>query len=166
MTLNDLKAAFSLAYMRAVAHAAGFFAQGVDRERDGDGVDLTLFSRDSHGLVRSPSVDLQVKATAAPVDCDPIPFDLDAKNYNELCHTGWQVPRILAVVFLPEDQADWVDTSPEQLILRRCGYWLPLRGQQTTTNTTSVRVKLPRTNLVDVASVQSMMGRIRQGGYP
>ncbi|MFH0902505.1 MAG: hypothetical protein V2A73_17895 [Pseudomonadota bacterium] len=54
MTLNDLKAEFSHAYVRAVAHAAGFFVQEANRTFDGDGVDLTLLARSPEGTVRSP----------------------------------------------------------------------------------------------------------------
>lgn len=45
MSLNDLKAEFSQAYVRAVAHAAGYFVNEPGRMMDGDGVELTVFSR-------------------------------------------------------------------------------------------------------------------------
>jgi Domain of unknown function (DUF4365) len=80
LTLNDLKAEFSHAYMRAVAHAAGYFLQEANRVFDGEGVDLTLLARASGGIVRSPRLDLQLKATAAAVTEAPFPFDLEVKN--------------------------------------------------------------------------------------
>ena len=52
---ENLKAEFGLVYVRAVAHAAGFFVQESSRMMDADGIDVTLFSRDKFGLTRSPT---------------------------------------------------------------------------------------------------------------
>jgi len=164
--LNNLEAGFSHAYVRAIAHAAGYFAEEAGRERDNDGVDLELFSRDAHGVVRSPTVCLQVKATQTNPQKDPIPFDLDVKNYDELRATSWQVPRILVVVFVPKDPDQWAQCSRSQLVLRRCGYWQSLRGEPRTSNSSTIRVTIPRTNLLDVAAVQAIMDRVRQGKLP
>ena len=166
MTLNGLKAAFSIAYVRAVAHTAGFFAQEVNRDRDNDGVDLEIFSRDSHGTIRSPSLHLQLKATADRLVGDPFPRDLDVKNYDELRSTNLQVPRILVVVQVPKDQAKWSKCKPSQLVLRHCGYWMSLRGEAATSNSATIRISIPRSNLLDVAAIGSIMSRIRTGGHP
>lgn len=65
MSLNDLKAACSTANIRALPHAAGYFTQDPNRDRDGDCVDLEIFSRDTYDTIRSPSLHLHLKATAA-----------------------------------------------------------------------------------------------------
>jgi len=163
---QQLKAAFGVAYARAVGHAAGYFAQDASRDRDDDGVDLELFSRDSYGTVRSPALHLQVKSTARAAADGPLVFDLPKKNYDELRVDGWQVPRILLVVFVPGDSAAWLSCSAEELVLRRAGYWLSLVGQPPTTNRATVRIELPRTNLFDVEAVRSLFHRIREGGLP
>ena len=166
MTVNDLKAEFSQAYVRAVAHAAGFFAQPPDRNMDADGVDLTIFARGVQGVVRSPRIDLQLKATAQRVTEDPFPFDLEVKNYDELRADNWQVHRILVVVVVPEDTASWVTATEQELALRHCGYWLSLRGEAATTNIATRRVFLSRSACFHVQQVQAMMDRVRLGGLP
>ena len=166
MTVNDLKAEFSHAYVRAVTHAAGFFVQEANRTFDGDGVDLTLLSRGAGGTVLSPRVDVQLKATAAPVVEDPIPFDLPIKNYDELRSVQLQVARILVVVFVPEDRAAWVQATEDELVLRRCGYWMSLRGLPATENKTAKRVHLSRAACFHVANVQGIMSRVAAGGMP
>lgn len=163
---NDLKSAFGLAFVRAVAHAAGFLTAEANREWDGDGVDLMVFARDEHGLVRSPRIEVQVKATQQPDEGDPIAFDLRAKNYDELIAASWQVPRILVVVFVPPERELWIDCAPEQLVLRRASYWCNLRGLAPVANGRSVRVRIPRANLLDVAAVQGIMARVRGGQQP
>ena len=166
MNLNDLKAEFGCAYVRAVAHAAGYFAQEANRSFDNDGVDLTLLSRSAGGTVRSPRLDVQVKTTARTITEDPFPYDLSLKNYNELRSEQLQVPRILVVVAVPEDTGSWVVTSEKWLMLRRCGYWKSLRGRAVTKNKACVRVRIDRAACFHVDQVRSMMDRILNGGLP
>ena len=166
MSHRDLQSEFGVAYVRAVVHAAGFFAQEANRLLDGDGVDLTVFLRGVGGVVRSPRLDLQVKTTGAGAVGDPFPYDLDAKNYGELISTDWQIPRILVVVLVPPDSADWVDASEDRLVLRRCGYWLSLRGQPPTTNTATQRVWVPRAQVFHMDPLRALMARVRAGGSP
>ena len=116
MSQRDLQSEFGVAYVHAVAHAAGFFVQEANRILDGDGVDLTVFQRGVGGVVRSPRLDLQVKTTGAGAVGDPFPYDLDAKNYGELSSTDWQIPRILVVVLVPADPAEWVGADEDHLV--------------------------------------------------
>jgi hypothetical protein len=164
--INDLKSEFSVAYVRAIAHAAGYFVQEASRSFDGDGIDLTVLSRDRRGTVRSPRVELQVKATSEPVVGDPFPYDLSVKNYHELRDEEFQIPRILVVMVLPTSPEHWTASSEEALILRHCAWWLSLRGAPDTPNTAAVRVRIPRRNYFHVEPLQEMMNRIRYGGLP
>lgn len=166
MSRNDLKSEFGCAYVRAVAHAAGYFVQEANRGFDGDGVDLTLLSRSASGTVRSPRLDVQVKTTAGAITEDPFPFDLSIKNYDELRSTQLQVPRILVVVAVPEDVEEWVTASGDQLVLRRCGYWKSLGGEPAVENTATLRVRIGRDACFHVEQVRAMMERIREGGNP
>lgn len=72
-------------------------------------------------------------------------------------------PRILIVVLLPNDETEWMSHSEDELVLRRCGYWLSLRGQPATENSTNVTVKLPRTQLFDVDQLTGLMARAQAG---
>jgi hypothetical protein len=163
---NDLKADFGQAYVRAIAHAAGYFVQEANRAVDNDGVDLTLLSRDPTGSVRSPRLDVQLKTTACAGTADPFPVDLPIKNYTELSDIRLQVPRVLVVVAVPTDPATWVDATDERLLVRHCGYWHSLHGQTQTTNTTTARVLIARDNRFDVAAVKAIMDRVKNGGKP
>lgn len=166
LKLNDLKAAFSHAYVRAVAHAAGYFVQEANREMDGDGVDLTLFARGQNGLCRSPRLDVQLKSTAAPVASDPFSFPLPVKNYDELRDQNYQVPRILVVLVVPEAAADWISATEAELTLRHCAYWTSLRGANSTSNNTTVTIQIARSAVFHVAELTGIMNRISQGRSP
>ncbi len=166
MSNRDLQSEFGVAYVRAVAHAAGFFTQEANRLLDGDGVDLTVFQRGPGGVVRSPRLDLQVKTTITLPLADPFPHDLEAKNHQELTSTEWQVPRILVVVVVPPAPADWVEADEERLVLLRCGYWLSLRGGAPTTNSSTHRVQIPRAQVFHVDPLRALMAQVQAGGAP
>jgi hypothetical protein len=163
---TNLKEAFSHAYIRAIAHAAGYFVHEANRPVDDDGVDLTLLSRGTGGAVRSPRLDLQVKGTAKLSSEDPFPFDLSAKNYDELRSSAeFQVPRILVVVIVPDDVAQWVSATEQELVMRHCGYWKSLRGEPASGNDTMQRVKLSRSARFHVDQVKEIMDSIREGTF-
>lgn len=166
MRSNDLQADFGMAYVKAVAHAAGFFCQEANRAVDADGVDVTLLSPTQGQRIRAPRLDLQVKTTRGVVEGDPFPYDLDAKNYNELCDTSWQTPRILVLVVVPPSQEDWVVATAEDLRLRRCGYWTSLRGRGPTDNAEKKRIFLSREALFHVAPLRNIMQRLCDGELP
>lgn len=167
---NNLKEAFSHAYVRAIAHAAGYFVHEANRPVDDDGIDLTILSRGTGGAVRSPRLDLQVKGTARLISEGPLedvfPFDLPVKNYDELRSSEeFQVPRILVVVVVPDDAARWVSATEQELVMRHCGYWKSLRGEPASGNDTMQRVKLSRSARFHVDQVKDIMDSIREGTF-
>jgi hypothetical protein len=82
-------------------------------------------------------------------------YPLNLKNYNDL-RINALVPRILVVVLVPENLADWLVQSEDELLMRHCGYWVSLRGLPETPNATTVTVELRRSNQFTVEAVVSM----------
>jgi hypothetical protein len=159
MTLDDQKQQFSFAYARAVAAAAKVAVN--EPSVDDDSVDLSFRKRGGGGTVRSPQLDAQLKCTeSANIHPGHIAYPLKLKNYDELRPTNLLVPRILIVVTVPDDLTDWLKHSEDELAMRKCGYWLSLRGMAATTNQTNVTVHLPRANVFSVAQLIQMMQRI------
>ncbi|HEX4419258.1 MAG TPA: DUF4365 domain-containing protein [Kofleriaceae bacterium] len=123
MYRNFHQEAFSRAYIHAVAAGAGLkYCDGP--LPDDDHVDVTISSSGPMGLIRSPKVDIQAKCRLgiAP-DGDPISYALDKDDYEGLRHQDYGSPRILVVVFVPDDIGLWTEHSEEGLMLRYCGYW-------------------------------------------
>ena len=165
MDLAQKKQEFSKAYVKAVAAACGYATQ--EPSVDDDSVDLGLAARGGGGTVRSPRLDLQLKCTARDVVGDEtVNFPLEMKNYEELRPVNYLVPRILIVVVVPDDVAQWINHTENELLMRHCGYWYSLRGMPFSENTTTVTVNIPRTQVFDVPSVSEMMERISNGGLP
>jgi hypothetical protein len=159
MYRNFHQEAFSRAYIRAVAAAAGFkYSDGP--APDDDHVDATVTSRGPMGVVRSPKLDIQVKCKLGSPEGDPISYALDVDDYEGLRHVDYGSPRVLVVVFVPRDIALWTGHSEDGLMLRYCGYRASLRGCPETGNQNTVTVHLPRKNTFGVEGLTELMARV------
>lgn len=166
MHISHRQEAFSMAYLRAVAAAAGYRVQEGPLPDD-DSVDLTLSARGPGGTVRSPSLDVQVKCQLGPPDGgEEWAYDLKAKNYEDLRHEDFMVPRVLVVVVVPNELSEWLLQDEAQLRMQHCGWWVSLRGFPRSDNESTVRVKIPRSQRFDVAGLTGLMHRIGDGGPP
>ncbi len=165
MDLSQQKQEFSRAYVKAVAAACGYATKDVSV--DDDSVDLSLAARGGNGTIRSPQLDMQLKSTARDIiSATTVNFPVPIKNYDDLRPADVMVPRILVVVAVPENVADWINHSEGELLLRHCGYWFSLRGMPPTENTETVTVNIPRKQVFDVAGVTGIMDRVATGALP
>ena len=149
---NDRKEQLSLAYMAALSAHCGFTWSIPSLDRDS--VDMTICS----GTSRRASVSFQLKATSSPRwSKEALSFQLKAKNYNDLVAMT-QSPRLLAVMVLPNDERMWLRATETQLTMRKCVWWLSLRGWPLTEQG-SVQVNVPRANLLTLEALQSLIRR-------
>ena len=165
MDLNQQKEQFSIAYVRAVASVAGY--NTYKPEVDDDSVDFGIAAKGPFTTVHSPRLEMQLKCTSMnEIDDVNIRFPLKLKNYDDLRNELVMIPRLLVVVVVPESVDDWIEHEEEGLTLRRCGYWLSLRGRSETTNETTVTVRLPRTNRLTVDALRDLMLKVGSGSPP
>lgn len=165
LNLNLSKEKFSDAYLRAVVSAARMHVE--PREVDTDSVDGYIQYTGPLGGDFSPLIGYQLKCTATPTRFrnDHLPFRLSVKNYEDL-RVFSAVRRILIVVIVPEAVADWVLHDESELRVRRCGYWMSLRGAPPTRNLRWQTVQVPRQNRFTVSDLDQMMLRVANGGEP
>jgi Domain of unknown function (DUF4365) len=165
MDPDQQKEQFSRAYVQAVAACAGF-SWSVPSVDD-DSVDMTLHQKGGGGTIRSPRVDLQLKCRAAPTPPEAeFSHSIKLKNYDDLRDPTVLVPRILVVVLVPEDVIEWLSHTEAELTLRRCGYWLSLRGLAASSNTTGQTITMTNKQTFTVADLRDIMSRIESGGLP
>ena len=158
LTVPDQKEALSRVYARAVAARTGYVTADYDMDRDG--VDLRI---QAGGGMR-PALDLQLKATVnlgQPHD-GHFRFPLNRRNYD-LLRIDTQTPRLLMVLDLPSDKREWMTMTENELVLRRCAYWLNLKGYDETENRRSVTVRIPSDNLFNVNGLRALMEQSREG---
>jgi len=164
---NHRQEALSRAYVRAVAGHAGLLCNDFDEDF---GIDMCLREVDELGrryFDSGDQLDLQVRSTTRAAETAAgIAYDIDVRTYDLLRRERPQCPRILVLLVLPVDEAEWLSHSVESLVLRRCAYWHSLRGAEATTAHTTIRITLPVANVFSVEAVQNLMRLIRQGGAP
>lgn len=165
MELDQQKEQFSLAYVQAVAAVAGF--AWSKPSVDDDSVDLTLHQRGGGGTIRSPRLDLQLKCKAAATPSETaFSHSIKLKNYDDLRDPSVQVPRILVLVLVPDELGDWLAHSEAEMALRRCAYWVSLRGLPESGNDTGQTVTMLKTQHFHAAALREIMSRIASGGQP
>lgn len=157
LATTDIEEALSIAYVHAVAAAAGYVVALKNFDRDG--VDVTI---EAGGGFR-PKVDAQVKATVNLARVGDVwKFPLKRNNYDKLI-VPTQTPRILVVMHLPPDQVDWVRVDIDAMILKNCAYWVCLTGSAETTNTSSITVDVPVANRFDMLGLKDLLSMSRTG---
>jgi hypothetical protein len=145
LTRNLKESELSIAYAHALA-VKGDFEFDLPRI-DNDSVDVYISANGallaSDSVLHSPKIDIQLKATTNwKISPDGnIAYDLKIKNYNDL-RRRTVVPKILVLVCLPQNVDDWITCSPDELIVRKCAYWVSLLNKPAVDNATSVRVFL------------------------
>jgi hypothetical protein len=167
MDLSQQQRLFSEAYVKAVAATAGYstYVPSVDD----DSVDIGIAARGPYGTRRAPHLELQLKTYLVddlPSGTDWSYPELKLKNYNDLRHTDFAVPRILVVVRMPKDTLNWLGHTVSSLALKHCGYWASLYGDPDTSNKKKITVHMPLSQMFSVDQLTGMMERIGKGGLP
>jgi hypothetical protein len=160
---NRRQELLSRAYVRAIAAQAGAIC--TEPEQD-FGIDLCIRAvrgRGSRVADVSGQFDVQVKSTTrVSVTENEIRYDLDVTNYDDLREPGDNCPRILVVLVLPDDEAQWLSQSVDELMLRHCAYWISLEGFPATTATTTIRIGIPRSAVFSVATVRAVLAGLQR----
>ncbi len=146
-TNQDTESELSVAYLQAIAAHNRFSCAISPRTMDNNGIDATLHGLDSFGgLLTEITLHVQLKATVKEpaIQDGKISFFLDSiALYNKLRSTTVSVPKILVVLFLPKEQPEWLKHSPDELCIRKCAYWVSLKGAHESTNQSGVTVYIP-----------------------
>ncbi|HEV7274862.1 MAG TPA: DUF4365 domain-containing protein [Devosiaceae bacterium] len=153
-----------MAFVDAIAGRAGV---NVSRELQDYGVDGTF-----QAVVETPlgfagsgfTVQFQLKATVNwAEENNAIVYDLEAKAYaNMRSRERSAVPLVLVVMCLPRDDRLWLRHNGRALVLKNCCYWLWLPGGAIPANRSTVRVRLPRQNLLTTAALEGILNRARE----
>jgi hypothetical protein len=164
LTKTHRQEALSRAYIQAVAARCGMSCSLRDFDY---GIDVTVHeikSRGDYYAESGISLDVQAKsASQANLSVEAVVYDLKVKNYEDLRDPDNPKPRILVLLVLPENEEEWTTLTEEQLVLRRCAYWLSLQSHPPTKNKDKVRISVPRKNVFSAEALQSMVALVRAG---
>ena len=165
MDENTRKEMFSYAYIQAVVSVAGFSVENKSRPMDNAGIDLTIESPGRIGELLCPKFDVQVKCTSSTdiVNKDVIKYPLPVQNYNRLRAIKTLVPQLLIIVLVPKKISEWLKTSEQEMLIKKCGYWVSLKGNPETKNSSTITVSIPRKNLFTPQNLSLIMKKIDMG---
>lgn len=165
---NDIKSELSYAYLHAVSAHAGFACSSTGRHLDGAGVDAQVDVKrrlHPHSLLTCFSLHFQLKATSQKIAvvqgcCS---YSLAVPHYDKLRDTSISTPRFMVLFELPEAAEQWLNVGSEQLIARKCGRWVSVRGAPSVENTSSIAVKIPLINVLTPDSLREIATRVSLG---
>ena len=166
MHFTDIESELSYAYLHAVAAKAGVGCQVSARALDNMGIDATLHVKRDFGLnaiLTELSIHIQLKAAVSISAEGEAPFSYFFKGiaqYNSLRALTTMPPKILIVLCLPKDREEWLTHSNEQLLLKRCAYWVSLRGAEDAINSSGQTRHLPRTQVFSPDGLNNLLARI------
>ena len=167
-TQQDIEARLSYAYLHAVASHAGFVCRPAIPEEDKEGIDAVVTAYGTFpGTWRTQvTINFQLKATVTAPTNDGTHlsyFVQGIRRYDKLREDHREPVRLLMVLFLPEQHADWLDCTEEQLILKRCAYWASIRHAPPSENDSGQTVKILKEQILRPENLKRLVERLALG---
>ena len=158
-----------ISYITALCASADISYEKQGHDDDGtDGIIKKRIAFPDGGFFDS-QLRIQLKSTSSPSQYsesdDMISYRLKAKNYNDLC-TPSTTPIILGLLVLPENSDDWVQWSPEDLLIKGRMYWADFSSSEKTDNQSTINVNIPKTNIVNQAFLLEILEKIAKEEWP
>jgi len=165
VTQQDVESRISYAYLHAVASHAGLQCRAATTEEDKEGIDavLTAYGEFPNSWRTQVTINIQLKATIKPPvdDGQCLSYFIQGiRRYDVLRRDHREPIRLLVVLFLPAEHADWVSCTEEQLVLKRCAYWVSLRNGPHSENGSGQTVKLPKSQRLTPDNLKLLVERL------
>lgn len=151
---TDIESELSYAYLHAVASHAAMSCRSSNRLEDNNGIDAQVTAWGPFtpsGYLQEVDLKIQLKATIqTPADNGThySYFFRGISQYEDLRKDTIATHRILVVLFLPRDSWEWIVHDVEALTMRKCAYWVSLRGAPDPTNTFGETIKFLKPTLL------------------
>ena len=169
---QDVESELSYAYLHAVAAHASMTCHSSNRHQDNAGIDATITAWGPFGtsLWRNEvDMKIQLKSTIGilPIINEKMTYFLRGANqYADLITQRVATPRFLVVLCLPQDRIEWLTIDHESLALKRCAYWVSLRGAQPSTNTSGQTIRIPCNQILDPTALRTLAAAVAGNEVP
>src|SRR5690606_15799009 len=115
---------------------------------------------DTHSAAdRTARLEVQLKATHNAPNGEYASAKLSRKRYNEFSVANPMVPKIVVIMHMPSDPADWIIAKSKSLRIHHSGYWVNLAGSPHS-SALNPTVRAPLAQRFDDLSLCMMMSRI------
>jgi hypothetical protein len=166
ITEEHIKEKLSMAYAQAIAANAGVKCDKYDLDYGMDG----RFSSVTYDEVYKRycddgfGIDFQLKATTnAKMKDGKVKYSLEVKNYRDLISTKAGSPRILVLYAMPKNREEWLNSCNENVILKKCGWWCSLKGNNETSNKERITIEIPEENLLTSEELNRLIECVKMG---
>ena len=166
--VSDRMEKMSAAYVSALCAANGYTFSIVPS--DYEGIDCIIDcpgypSEDDDCKDYSPSLRAQLKSTYSRtqytiLDNGDIRYKLKVGNYNSLVIANRSTPSILILFIMPELESAWLEHTIDYLKIRKCAYWISLKGRGHSDNTSTVTIDIPHTNALSADELKRIMIKV------
>ena len=165
MTPEQQKEEISKAYVHAVAAACGYTIAAWSQDHGCVDTTVGAASTVGSGHLTRPKVDIQLKASmqGALEHDEFVSCKLDIAHYNSL-RAPAATPHILVVLLLPEEFGQAVEHTVQQLMIRRCAYWVKMTGMPDATGDRKT-VRIPTANVFSPDALRDILTKVSQGGF-
>ena len=163
MHITNKKEEFSHAFLHTLASKLGYNLARLNI--DNDSIDVIIKAKcNILSKIRSPQLDIQLKCTTYSFNNDGyLHYPLKMKNYEELRGDNRWQPRYLIVVCIPENDNDWIEVRPEEMLLRYSAYWFSLKDEPAVSNKNNITIKIPKHQKLDLDSFKMLMDKASEG---
>lgn len=165
LPMQTIEELISVSYVSAIIARSGFSPNTIAKDY---GVDLEVRNIGIDGNKRidlGSVLELQLKASVNwTLEELHVVYDLDADAYNRMIFRNENsfIPCYLVLCCLPKDEEDWIDVGEEELKIRRCCYYCLLEGPKST-NSSTKRLRIPRTHLLTPGSLIQLKEQVFEG---
>lgn len=165
MDESKRKEEISRSYLNAICAAKGIAMEHQHHDEDGIDVILKKIIERKDGLKYNALISVQLKSSSLRyIEHDRYySYRLNVKNYNDLRMQA-TIKSYLFLLVLPEIENDWVTHNIDQLIIKRCMYWLDLAGMPDTENSSTVTVDISKANIVSPEMLNEILHAIAENG--
>ena len=156
-----IKEDVTICFVHAVAAQCGINFETPRRDNDSIDAVISYSGSCSQWVWSSPSIGIQLKATASHHfdDKGNLVFRLPIKNFNDLSRKT-QAPRLLVVLAL-NHKDDFVKIQTKNLLIDGIAYWISLEGYKTTSRaTTSITIRIPSKNVLTIETILRMIHNV------
>ncbi|MGL5943325.1 MAG: DUF4365 domain-containing protein [Waterburya sp.] len=158
MDTNTRKEEFSYGYLKTIGAKSGIAIENHGRSIDNQGIDIQAVYAGKLDNIHTPRIDAQVKCTSQDIEKeDYIHFPLETKAYELLINPFVYNPIILIVVLVPKNLNEWVNINNEQTVIKKCAYWISLKGKKPSTNKNIITVKISKNNIITPESFSNII---------
>lgn len=158
MIETNRKEVISISYLETICAIKGIAVS--KNPHDDDGVDVYLSKpliwEDGGKFVAQINAQLKSSSTRYTEYSDHYSYRLKKKNYDDLRRLA-TVKAYLFLLILPSEEDKWVVHSIEELIIRKCMFWLDLDGFPDKETDSDVTIRIPKDNVVSPEKLEELL---------